>query len=44
MQKKSYRIAVVPGDGIGRGVVPEGIKVLERLADRFGIINLIESI
>jgi len=35
--KKNYRIAVVPGDGIGREVVPEGIKVLERLAVRFGI-------
>jgi tartrate dehydrogenase/decarboxylase/D-malate dehydrogenase len=27
-----YRIAVIPGDGIGNEVVPEGIKVLERLA------------
>ncbi len=33
----NYRIALVPGDGIGREVVPEGVKVLEKLADRFGI-------
>jgi tartrate dehydrogenase/decarboxylase/D-malate dehydrogenase len=33
----TYRIALVPGDGIGREVVPEGVKVLERIADRFGI-------
>jgi len=32
-----YRVALVPGDGIGREVVPEGVKVLERIADRFGI-------
>ena len=33
----TYRIALVPGDGIGREVVPEGVKVLEKIADRFGI-------
>ena len=33
----SYRIALIPGDGIGREVVPEGVKVLDRIADRFGI-------
>ena len=27
-----YRIAVIPGDGIGKEVVPEGLRVLERLA------------
>src|SRR5258708_10036110 len=26
---KSYRIATIPGDGIGKEVVPEGIRVLE---------------
>jgi tartrate dehydrogenase/decarboxylase/D-malate dehydrogenase len=31
-----YRIAVVPGDGIGREVVPEGKRVLEVAAKRFG--------
>jgi tartrate dehydrogenase/decarboxylase/D-malate dehydrogenase len=29
---KSFRIAVIPGDGIGNEVVPEGLRVLERLA------------
>ncbi len=32
-----YRIAVIPGDGIGTEVVPEGIRVLESAASRFGI-------
>ena len=34
---KSYKIAVLEGDGIGREVVPEGIRVLEAAAARFGI-------
>ncbi|CBJ52245.1 hypothetical protein ACKZDW_18960 [Ralstonia syzygii subsp. celebesensis] len=25
----SYRIAVIPGDGIGKEVVPEGLRVLD---------------
>ena len=29
---KSYRIATIPGDGIGKEVIPEGQKVLEALA------------
>ena len=33
----TYRIALIPGDGIGREVVPEGVKVLEKIADRFDI-------
>ena len=33
---RSYRIAVIPGDGIGKEVVPEGIRVLEAAAARFG--------
>jgi tartrate dehydrogenase/decarboxylase/D-malate dehydrogenase len=32
-----YRIAVIPGDGIGREVVPEGVRVLEAAAARHGI-------
>ncbi len=32
-KQRTCRIAVVPGDGIGREVIPEGIKVLERLAE-----------
>ena len=33
---REYRIAVVPGDGIGKEVVPEGVRVLEAAAARFG--------
>src|SRR5581483_7270622 len=33
---KNYSIAVIEGDGIGREVVPEGIRVLEAAARRFG--------
>jgi len=32
----SYRIAVIPGDGIGQEVVPEGIRALDAAAKRFG--------
>ena len=31
-----YRIAVLPGDGIGKEVVPEGLRVLEAAAARYG--------
>ena len=30
-----YRIAVIPGDGIGKEVVPEGIQVLEAAGIRY---------
>lgn len=33
---KTYRIAVIPGDGIGKEVVPEGMRVLESLAGPYG--------
>jgi tartrate dehydrogenase/decarboxylase/D-malate dehydrogenase len=32
-----HRIAVMPGDGIGKEVVPEGLRVLEAAARRFNI-------
>jgi len=32
-----YRIAVIPGDGIGKEIVPEGIRVLEAVGKGFGI-------
>jgi tartrate dehydrogenase/decarboxylase / D-malate dehydrogenase len=32
----TYRIAVIPGDGIGKEVVPEGQRVLEAAAKKFG--------
>ena len=38
----SHRIAVIPGDGIGQEVVPEGLRVLEAAARRFGIDLAIE--
>ena len=31
----SYRVALIPGDGIGREVLPEGVKVMEAAASRF---------
>jgi 3-isopropylmalate dehydrogenase len=33
---KSYKIAVIPGDGTGPEVVREGVKVLEAAANRYG--------
>ena len=33
----SHRIAVIPGDGIGKEVVPEGLRVLEVAAKKFAI-------
>jgi tartrate dehydrogenase/decarboxylase/D-malate dehydrogenase len=33
----SYKIAVIPGDGIGKEVVPEGIRVLEAAGSKFGV-------
>lgn len=33
---RSYKIAVIPGDGIGNEVMPEGIRVLEKAARLFG--------
>ena len=32
-----HRIAVIPGDGIGKEVMPEGLRVLDAAARRFGI-------
>jgi len=32
----TYKIAAVPGDGIGKETVPEGLRVLEAAASRFG--------
>jgi tartrate dehydrogenase/decarboxylase / D-malate dehydrogenase len=34
---KTYRIAVIAGDGIGKEVMPEGLRCLEAAASRFGI-------
>ncbi|HEX7789501.1 MAG TPA: tartrate dehydrogenase [Afipia sp.] len=32
---RTYRLAVIPGDGIGKEVVPEGLRVLEAAAAKF---------
>ncbi|WP_038058100.1 3-isopropylmalate dehydrogenase [Thermodesulfobacterium hydrogeniphilum] len=37
MAEKSYKIAVIPGDGTGPEVIREGVKVLEAAGRRFGI-------
>jgi tartrate dehydrogenase/decarboxylase/D-malate dehydrogenase len=34
--KRNYRIAVIPGDGIGTEVVPEGLRALGAASKRFG--------
>src|ERR1700744_3540348 len=33
---RTYEIAVIPGDGIGKEVVPDGIRVLEAAGKKFG--------
>ena len=33
----THRIAVIPGDGIGKEVMPEGLRVLEAAGRKFGI-------
>ncbi|WP_182085912.1 tartrate dehydrogenase [Aureimonas sp. ME7] len=35
-QDRHYKIAVIPGDGIGLEVMPEGVRMLEAAAARFG--------
>jgi len=34
---KTYRIAAIAGDGIGQEVMPEGVRVVEAAAKRFGL-------
>ncbi|HUQ74435.1 MAG TPA: tartrate dehydrogenase [Burkholderiales bacterium] len=34
---KTYRVAAIPGDGIGNEVIPAGIEVLNKAADGFGL-------
>ena len=36
MTGRNYRIAVIPGDGIGKEVMPEGIRALEAAAAAYG--------
>lgn len=34
---KAHRIAVIPGDGIGTEVAPEGLRVLDAAASAFDL-------
>jgi tartrate dehydrogenase/decarboxylase/D-malate dehydrogenase len=38
---KSYRIAAIPGDGIGKEVIASGIEVLHALAERDGSFGIL---
>ena len=37
MHKNKYSIAVIAGDGIGKEVMPEGIRCLEAISSKHGI-------
>lgn len=37
MQQRTYKIAVLPGDGIGKEVMPEGLRAVQAAAQRFGL-------
>lgn len=37
MSVPGYKIAVIPGDGIGKEVMPEGVRVVTQAAEQFGI-------
>lgn len=37
MKHRPYRIALIPGDGIGKEVAPEGLRAVRRAAERFGL-------
>ena len=37
MTAPTYKIAVIPGDGIGKEVMPEGVRVMTAAAEMFGI-------
>ncbi len=37
MKKNRLNIATIPGDGIGKEVIPEGVKVLEKVSKKFDI-------
>ena len=36
MTVRKHRIAVIPGDGIGKETTPEGLRVLDAAARRLG--------
>jgi tartrate dehydrogenase/decarboxylase / D-malate dehydrogenase len=43
-QSRPHRIAVIPGDGIGKEVVPEGLRVLREVAGRFDVALELEEL
>ncbi len=36
-KKRSYRIGVIPGDGVGPEIIREGLKVLEAVSQKFSV-------
>jgi tartrate dehydrogenase/decarboxylase/D-malate dehydrogenase len=36
----THKIAVIPGDGIGHEVVPEGLRVLEAAGKKFNLCSI----
>ena len=34
---QTYNVAVIAGDGIGKEVMPEGLKIVKAAADKFGL-------
>ena len=41
--ERSYKIASIPGDGIGKETVPEGLRVLDAAASRFGFLLQVQE-
>ena len=37
MKKNRFNIAVIAGDGIGKEVMPEGLKILKKVSEKFDI-------
>ena len=45
MSDRTYRIAVIPGDGIGTEVMPEGVRALRAASDAYDFdLDLLEQI
>ena len=40
---KEYHIAVIPGDGIGKEVTPEGVRVLDAVAQASGAFRHVHA-
>lgn len=40
MAMKEYRVAVIPGDGIGQEVTPEGVRVLDAVSEACGTYKM----